>query len=447
MKRILLLATLLAAAAGPAAAQTQPPRAQPAPQLLDRIVAIVGDTILLNSDVEEQLSMLEASGQQVPRSDSVALRAIRNQVLEGLIEKLVLLHAAKRDTTVKIDETRVESEVDKQIEQRKTQLGGQVQFEQALRRQRMTQLQFREMLGADIRKEMMQQFFLQKRMQTRKPPPISEKLLRDEFEKVKNTLQDRPATISFTQVVMPASSDSARKIARLKADSILGLIRAGEDFATLAKRYSEDPASKEQGGDLGWQRASMWVPEFAAALQRLRLGEVSPVVETAYGFHIIKLEKVKGAERQARHILIRPVTSEEGAEQVMARATQIANKIKAGADIDSIARTIGDPDERVRLGPLEPGRLRDQNADPAYQDNLNGGNLQVGQVVGPFRIGAGGGPEKVVVLKITDVRAVGKYSWDDPEFRAQFRRNIEQRRLIEEIIAELKSQTFIQLRS
>src|SRR5262245_9863760 len=129
MRRTLLLAILLAAAALPAAAQTQPQRAQPAPQLLDRIVAIVGDTILLNSDVEEQLAMLEASGTQVPRSDSVALRAMRNQVLDGLIEKLVLLHAAKRDTTVKIDETRVESEIDKQIENRKTQLGGTVQFE------------------------------------------------------------------------------------------------------------------------------------------------------------------------------------------------------------------------------------------------------------------------------------------------------------------------------
>ena len=447
MRPSFLLAALLAAAAVPAAAQQQQPRAQPAPQLLDRIVAIVGDTILLNSDVEEQLSMLEASGTQVPRSDSVALRAMRNQILEGLVEKLVLLHAAKRDTTVKIDETRVDAEVDKQIEQRKTQLGGTVQFEQALRRQRMTQLQFREMLGADIRKEMTQQIFLQKKMQTRKPPPISEKALREEFEKVKNQLQDRPATISFTQVVMPASSDSARKIARLKADSILALIRAGEDFATLAKRFSEDPGSKDQGGDLGWQRASMWVPEFAAALMRLRLGEVSSVVETAYGYHIIKLEKVRGGERQARHILIRPVTSEEGAAQVMERAVQIAEKIKAGADIDSIARAIGDPDERVRLGPIEPGRLRDQNADAAYQDNLSGGNLKVGQVVGPFRIGASGGPEKVVVLKITDVRDIGKYSWDDPEFRSQFRRNIEQRRLIEEIIAELKAQTFIQLRS
>jgi hypothetical protein len=58
-----------------------------------------------------------------------------------------------------------------------------------------------------------------------------------------------------------------------------------------------------------------------------------------------------------------------------------------------------------------------------------------------------GRPEKVVVLKITDVRAAGKYSWDDPDFRAQFRKNIEQRRLIEEIIAELKAQTFIDLRS
>ena len=94
----------------------------------------------------------------------------------------------------------------------------------------------------------------------------------------------------------------------------------------MAKRFSEDPGSKEQGGDLGWQRASTWVPEFAAALQRLRIGEVSPVVETAYGFHIIKLEKVRGAERQARHILIRPVTSAEGAAEV-GRGVMTANDL------------------------------------------------------------------------------------------------------------------------
>jgi peptidyl-prolyl cis-trans isomerase SurA len=444
MRRTLLSAILLSAVVLPAAAQG---RTQPAPQLLDRIVAVVGDTILLNSDIEEQLAMLEARGQQVPRSDSAALRAMRQQVIDGLVEKLVLLHAAKRDTTIKIDDSKVDTEVDRQVEQRKNQLGGTAQFEAALRRQQMTALQFREILAGDIRKEMLEQLFLQKRMSQRKAPPISEKALQEEFDKVKNQLQDRPATISFTQVVMPASSDSARKLAHQKADSLLKLIRAGEDFATLAKRFSEDPGSKDQGGDLGWQRASMWVPEFAAALQRLRIGEVSPVVETAYGYHIIKLEKVRGAERQARHILIRPATSDEGAAQVMERAVQIANRIKAGADIDSIARAIGDPDERIRLGPLEPGRLRDLNADPAYQDNLGTGNLEVGQVVGPFRIGASGGPEKVVVLKITDVRAVGKYSWDDPDFRAQFRKNIEQRRLIEEIIAELKAQTFIDLRA
>src|SRR6185369_11047076 len=158
------------------------------------------------------------------------------------------------------------------------------------------------------------------------PPPLTDKALQDEFEKSKSTLQDRPATISFTQVVMSAASDSAKKIARLKADSILGLIRAGQDFGTLAKRFSDDEASKEQGGDLGWQRTSMWVPEFSAALLRLHPGEVSGVVGTQYGFHIIKLEKVRGSESQARHILIKPTTSEEGAAEVTARASQIAGK-------------------------------------------------------------------------------------------------------------------------
>ena len=190
----------------------------------------------------------------------------------------------------------------------------------------------------------------------------------------------------------------------------------------------------------------MWVPEFSAALMRLRPGEVSGVVETQYGFHIIKLEKVRGAESQARHILIKPATSDEGAAEVTAKATKIADKIKAGADIDSIARSVGDPDERPRIGPYEVAKLG-EGIDPAYRQNLT--DAKTGQVIGPFRIGgaAANTPEKVVVLKVTDVREAGKFSWDDPDFRMQFRRSIEQRQLIEEIIAELKKQTFIDIRS
>jgi peptidyl-prolyl cis-trans isomerase SurA len=339
----------------------------------------------------------------------------------------------------------VDAEVERQIEQRKSQFGGSAPFEQALQQQRLSLAQFKDMLSADIRKEMLQQMYLSKKVQTRKPPPLSEKALKAEFDKQSSTMQQRPATLSFTQVVLPASSDSARKIARLKADSILNLIRAGEDFATLAKRFSEDVATKDQGGDLGWQRTSTWVPEFGAALSRLQVGQVSPVIETPYGFHIIKLEKIRGAERQARHILIRPTTSEEGAAQVTARAQQIVDAVKAGANIDSIARAIGDPDQPIRVGPIEPSRL--EGVDPAYAQNL--ANVQAGQILGPFRIGGStpGNPEKVVVLKVTDVRAAGKYSWDDPDFRTQFRRSIEQRQLIEEIIAELKKQTFIDIRT
>src|SRR5262245_40246535 len=237
MKRSLLFACLLSVAALPVEAQNQAPKQNP-PLLLDRIVAVVADTILLNSDIEEQLAMLKASGQPVP-TDSAGLLNIRRQIIDGLIEKLVLLHAAKRDTTVKVDDSKVDAEVERQVEQRKQQFGGEVPFETALRQQHLTLAQFKDMLGADVRKEMMQQLYLQKVFGKRKPPPLTEKALQDEFEKSKASLQERPATISFTQVVMSAAYDAAKKVARVKADSILGLIRAGQDFATLAKRFSD----------------------------------------------------------------------------------------------------------------------------------------------------------------------------------------------------------------
>jgi peptidyl-prolyl cis-trans isomerase SurA len=279
----------------PAAAQGRP---QPAPQLLDRIVAVVGDTILLNSDIEEQLAMLEARGSKCRAPiQPPSVRCVSKSSMDWS-KSLVLLHAAKRDTRSSSTTPAWTPRLTSRSSNAKTNWadspvrgGSEAAADDCSAVQGNSR--------CDIRKEMLEQIFLQKDESA--APPISEKGLQEEFDKVKSQLQDRPATISFTQVVLPASSDSARKLAHQKADSLLKLIRAGEDFATLAKRFSEDPGSKDQGGDLGWQRASMWVPEFAAALQRLRIGEVSPVIETAYGYHIIRLEKVRGAERQARH--------------------------------------------------------------------------------------------------------------------------------------------------
>ena len=83
-------------------------------------------------------------------------------------------------------------------------------------------------------------------------------------------------------------------------------VRAGEDFAKLAKEFSTDPGSKEKGGDLGWFGHGQMVPEFERWMFGLRPGDLSPVVETVHGFHIIRVDRVQPGEVKSRHILVQP---------------------------------------------------------------------------------------------------------------------------------------------
>ena len=432
----------LPALALPLSAQQQPaPRAE----VVDRIIAVVGDSIVFAKDVEEEfqraLDVMRSRQEPVP-TDSSTRAALRKDILNQIVDQLVLLQAALRDSALvaQVDETALGAEVDKEINERRQRMGGPGPFEAALQQQRLTFTQYREMMLADMRKQTLVQRYLQKLSSARKPPPISEKELKAEFDRQKASFPPRPPTIIFEQVVLlPTASDSARARARAKADSLLTQVRTGGDFAALAKRFSDDTGSKELGGDLGWDRPSRWVKEFADAVMYLRPGEISPVVETSYGFHIIKLEKVRGGERQVRHILITPETSEDDAGRALTRGQDVAAKVRAGANVDSLNRAVGDANEPSRVGPIERAKLAEISAE--YAQAL--ADAKNGEVVGPFAVGAGAA-RKAVIVKVVEVREGGEYTVDDPVLN--FRRQIEQRRLVSEIIDELRRQTYIEIR-
>jgi hypothetical protein len=133
-------------------------------------------------------------------------------------------------------------------------------------------------------------------------------------------LGQRPATVSLQQaIIKPQPSDSAKAAARRRATEVLEELRRGGDFEVLARRHSQDP-SASQGGMLGWFRQGQMVRPFEMVAYAMRPGDVSGIVETEYGFHIIKLEKVRGPERQARHILIRPEVTPADVEAARAQA-------------------------------------------------------------------------------------------------------------------------------
>src|SRR5690606_37810243 len=233
-------------------------------------------------------------------------------------------------------------------------------------------------------------------------------------------------------------SDSALSRARMKADSMYALATSGSEFEDLARRFSDDPGTRERGGDLGYFREGTMVREFSNAAFAMRPGQISPPIRTSFGYHIIKLERIRGSERQARHILIRPDVAESDVQRTSALADSLAMELRNGADIDALIARYGDRDEQARIGPI----VRDQLPEP-YLTAL--ATATTGAIVGPLPIGEAT-QQKWAVVQVVNVQQSGEYSLDDAYVRAQIRRLLEQEKLLEEIVGELRRGTYIDVR-
>jgi peptidyl-prolyl cis-trans isomerase SurA len=438
--RLACAACLLAAA--PAVAQTPdtPPQTPGEPELIGYIVAVVGDSIITNFDMQEALLAWQSESGQPPPSDPTQRTALARQLLDSRIDQLLLLQAAVRDTTVRVAEEQVLAQVEQRIEGLRQQLGGQAQFESALAQSRLTEASYREMLIGQYRRETLINTFMQRQLGTRKPPAVAEEEIRTFFDENRAQIGELPASITLQQVVIPvAPSDSVLQRTRALADSLLLRARDGEDFAALARQYSADEGSAELGGDVGWFRPGTMVPAFEqAAYSLMRPGDISPPVRSQYGWHVIKLERVRGPERQARHILIKPEITEADIARTRALADSIAGLIREGADIESLAQQFGDENAPVRYGPVPRDSLQG-----AYAENLR--DVQEDQVVGPFLLEDAGGPvPNWVVGKVEDLAEARPATVDD--YRLVIQQRIARQKLIEEILQELRRRTHIEIR-
>jgi peptidyl-prolyl cis-trans isomerase SurA len=238
------------------------------------------------------------------------------------------------------------------------------------------------------------------------PENVTDADVKEAFERSKASLPHRPATVTFRQIVIaPKPTVINKEIARAKAESILAEIKRGGDFALLAKRESMDPTTKETGGDLGWARRGQYVSEFEYWVWRLPPGELSPVFESPFGFHIVRVDRVAAGEVKARHILIRPKLDSADLVRAHAEADTVAKLWKAGSPFDSLAKKHHDYAAKEETSILDP-MPRDSLPD-SYQKafaNKSPNELVVFEIPDPQR-----GIPKVVVAQLLSASPGGEY--------------------------------------
>src|SRR3989442_15860401 len=182
--------------------------------------------------------------------------------------------------------------------------------------------------------------------------------MRTLWKQTRSRQSKRPASVSFRQIVIAPKPDSTAKArARQLAESLVVALRGGADFADVARRFSSDSGSREAGGELGWFRRGRMVKEFEDAAFRMRPGDISGVVGTEFGYHIIQAERVQPAEVEARHVLLAPVIS--AAQLALARrlADSVHDALAAGASLATLRRRHHDPHPPKRAAAPPPAPL------------------------------------------------------------------------------------------
>lgn len=271
-----------AQAAAQSATPEPPAPPKPMPAELPEVLARVNGQPVTKVDFERLVKNIEAGRGPIPADR-------RDEVLRGALDQLIAYHVMKQEAKNRgIAVT--PAEVDEQMQQMKQQFPNEDEFKKALS-SRNTSL---DQLKADAQVDMSINKMMEAEIE--KIPAATEAEAKEFYDKNPDKFQ-QPETVRASHILVMAeqnADEAKKKSARAKIDGILKRVKAGEDFAKLAKENSDD-GSKDQGGDLGFFEQGRMVPAFDKVAFSLKPGEISDVVTTEFGYHIIKVAERKPA--------------------------------------------------------------------------------------------------------------------------------------------------------
>ena len=400
-------------------------------ETLDKIAAVVDNEVILLSEVDAQVQFFVLNNRLDPNTPG-----LREQVLESMItEKLILAKAIEDSITVTDEE--VQQQLDAVIQQRTQQVGSESRLEELYG---MPLSRIRREFRDDMRKQLLAQRLRQQKFGGLQ---VGRFEVEEFYRTYRDSLPRVPEEVQLAHIfVVPRVSDAdkggARELLLRLRDSIL----AGADFAEMARRHSQDP-SAAQGGDLGLVRRGVFVREFESAVFALREGQLSDIVETQFGLHLIQLQERRGDAVRARHILLRIRTS--GSEEDSARAFlgRLRARALAGESFADLAREYSEDKDTKALG----GNLGSFEIDQLEGDLKAAIQpLREGEITEPVALARGSvsGFQIVLVKRRTPAHAMTLE--DDYQRLEVLALNAKQFREYQQWVDELKSKIYWQAR-
>jgi peptidyl-prolyl cis-trans isomerase SurA len=358
-------------------------------EVLDRIIAVVDENIILQSELDQLATNLALRSNIQPRPGSEEFEEIRKGTLDQLIIQKVLLVKAKEDS-VEVDPSRVDKVLEENLNSMIQQIGSESKLEEYFGASiRKLKRNFRK----DIEERLLVETLQQKKAQQF---PVSRREVLEFFNTMKDSLPERPERINISHILVSniASSD-ARTSAYKKITEAKEKIAQGVDFSEVARRYGEDP-SAPQGGDLGFFRRDELVQEYAEAAFNLEVGEVSDIVETQFGFHLIKLLERRGEQIHTQHVLVLVQASETDEDRTIAFLDSLRSEILAGTiSFEDAAKQYSEDQSSKEnggnLGWYETATIQ----LPAWRDAAK--ELQAGEISRPVKTNFG-----FIIVRLND---------------------------------------------
>jgi peptidyl-prolyl cis-trans isomerase SurA len=364
--------------------------------LVDKTVAIVGNEVIMLSDIEEEVAMMRAYGMMSDKKG-------RCEILEEMMATRLFLMQARLDS-IEVNNDMVEGELANRIDMLKTNLGGEEevvkQFGKPIYKLRQ---EWRQAIEDQTLTQQMQQQIASK---------IPELTPYDVRLYVENTAVEDlpmvPVKYQLSQICIYPDREAANLAVKERLLAIRERIINGERFSTLARLYSQDPGSARKGGELGMASKSIFWPAFSDAAMSLKPGVVSQIVETPDGFHIIEVIEKKGDMFNARHILLKPEYTSEDREKGFRVLDSLRTELANDAVTFELAARFYSEDPATRTN---GGQMADPNTGSSYfeidqlkpQDYAAIRDLKEGEISEPIESLDNEGRDGNLVYKIVKV--------------------------------------------
>jgi len=325
--------------------------AQNKPILVDEVVAVIGKNAIFKSDIDAAVTQLQMQG--APADFSTSCYVLQ----ERLFEKL-LVHKAEVDS-VDVSDQEIDDAINRRMEYMLMRLGGS--DEEFLKYYGKSVLQFKKEIRGTVADNILGQKVKNKIIGGLTISPTE---VKSYFNSIPlDSLPVVPESYKIAQLVVKAKPNSYEKErVKSKLIEIRNRIVNGTDFGLMAGIHSDDPGSRQRDGDLGFLSRNQLVPEFSAVAFKLQPGEISDVVESPFGFHLIQVLEKKGNLIHARHILKSPSIYESDLDKARERADSISKVIKSGVDFNKLASDLSDDEQSKVNG----GIVRNQQTGGDY---------------------------------------------------------------------------------